>query len=199
MDTTIGMWNESSSDDNNDDDDDGVSEMRKTTRDTFDNSLGAAQGLLLSLICRSIARERILLGLVSTGMDCASLWAIDSIRDQLLSLFVLFLFSWRGLPQVPQMPQLPVNEVTTWRCGWLASNGIWGRGGADGCQARLSSYCATCLLPAAWLKPVATHKKHLDNKTLRAADYLLCPQTSAAVLSFFKCFCGFLPTISETN
>lgn len=73
--------------------------------------------VLLSLICRSIARERILLGLVLTGSDCASLGSIDSIRDQCCRIFFIFcvLFSCVGLPQVPQ---LRVIEVIT--SGWLA-------------------------------------------------------------------------------
>lgn len=108
------------------------------TRDTFDISLGAAaQGLLcsvlivlLSLICRSIARERILLGLVLTGSDSASLGSIDSIRDQCCRIFFIFcvLFSF-GAASGASAACNRGNHL--WVVGWHRMVG----GGADRCQA----------------------------------------------------------------
>lgn len=84
--------------------------------------------VLLSLICRSIARERILWDLLLTGLGCASLGSIDSIRDQLLSLLSV-LFSL-GAASGASAGCNRGNHLAMWVVGclggWLASNGIRG-------------------------------------------------------------------------
>lgn len=87
--------------------------------------------VLLSLICRSIARERILLGLVLTGSDCASLGSIDSIRDQLLSHFLYFLCSIFVCGAASGASAACNRGNHLWVVGWHRMVG----GGADRCQA----------------------------------------------------------------
>lgn len=81
--------------------------------------------VLLSLICRSIARERILWGLVLTGLGRASLGSIDSIRDQLLSLLSV-LFSFGAASGASAGCDRGNHLARGWLGGWLASNGIRG-------------------------------------------------------------------------